>query len=49
MKLMNKSKELATAIIRAYPSTHRRLKIEAAKRGVSISELLDILTKDLKD
>jgi hypothetical protein len=49
MKPMKKPKETAIAILRAFPSTHRKLKVEAAKRGITIAELLDLLTKDIKN
>ena len=32
-----------------FPSTHRRLKVEAAKRGITLAELFEELAKLIKD
>jgi hypothetical protein len=38
-------KETATAHVKIYPSTHRRLKVRAAKLGTTIARLIDTLEK----
>jgi hypothetical protein len=42
---MKKRKEQATRHLRIYPSSHARLRVMAARRGVSIAAMVDILTK----
>lgn len=34
-------KKRATQQVRLYPKTYRRLKVEAAKSGVTLAELID--------
>lgn len=40
------TKEKATAHIRVFPSTHRRLKIKAAKEGKNLPEYIDFLERE---
>ncbi len=37
--------ETATKPVRVYPSTHKRLKIKAAKENKSLAEFIDGLSK----
>lgn len=39
------TKEKATIQVRIYPSTHKRLKIRAAKAGATIAEAIDVIEK----
>lgn len=45
---MPKQKERASRQVRLYPSTHRKAKLEAARRGVSIARLFAVLIFNVK-
>lgn len=44
----NKEAEIASVRVRVFPSTHRRLKVEAAKRYITLATLMDDLSKLFK-
>lgn len=44
---MGMTKENATTLIRIFPTTHKKLKIECAKQGLTLAELIEKLAKKL--
>lgn len=48
MKKDQPQKEDATAQLRIYPSTHKRLKIRAAEAAVSLAEIVEQISNDKK-
>lgn len=43
--LMTTKEETATASVRLYPSTRRRLNVKAAKEGKTLAQVIDELSK----